>query len=124
MKPIGIPISDAIPTICRLPTMALAIPPPTSPVALGSCVKKFQSRDLPPLYSRNARITNSEETAMVAQMPVAESITQFTVLRQRKRISSSPFGAFSGGRDDEQSRHAVDDDGKAEKHEAEFHQSG
>src|SRR6516225_4349420 len=119
MKPIGIPISDAIPTICRLPTMALAIPPPTSPVALGSWVKKFQSRDLPPLYSRNARMTNSDETAITAQTPVLESITQFTAFRQRKRIRLRPPGAFTGGGDNEQSRHAVDDDGQTKKNQSE-----
>src|SRR5215469_11438236 len=105
----GIPISEAIPTICRLPTMAFAIPPPTSPVALGSCVKKFQSSDLPPLYSRKAKITIKEDTAINAQIPVLESITQFTALRQPKRIRLRPLGILSGGGNDQQSRHTVDD---------------
>ena len=48
MTPIGTPIAAATASNTRVPTMALAIPPPTSPVGLGSWVKKFQSSEEAP----------------------------------------------------------------------------
>ena len=43
--PTGIPITDPILIRIRLPTIAFAIPPPSSPTGLGSCVKKSRLRD-------------------------------------------------------------------------------
>ena len=80
----GMPISAATPTISKVPTMALAIPPPVSPGGLGNCVKKFQLSELAPLYSRQPRITNSMATVTTVQTPVRVSITLFTNLRHVK----------------------------------------
>ena len=41
-------MTAAIASRMMVPTIALAIPPPVSPVGLGSWVKKFQSRDEAP----------------------------------------------------------------------------
>src|SRR4051794_30796752 len=121
------PISAARATICTLPRMALAMPPPASPGDSGSFVKKFQSSDLPPLYTRKPRMTKSVVTVTAAQMPVRVSITLFTVLRQ---ASDLPFGfgilsgrSFPRSGDYQKPGEAVDDNGEQEKHEAKLHQS-
>jgi hypothetical protein len=50
--PSGTPTRLAIPRSSIVPTMALAIPPPVSPVGFGSWVKKFQSSELHPCTTR------------------------------------------------------------------------
>ena len=40
MQPIGTAKSAAIPMRISVPTIALAMPPPTSPTGFGMCVKK------------------------------------------------------------------------------------
>ncbi len=46
MSPTGSPISAASSSSFKLPTMALAMPPPVSPTGFGSLVKKSQLSDL------------------------------------------------------------------------------
>jgi hypothetical protein len=53
--PIGIPKHPASPINVNVPVMALAIPPPGSPAAPGSLVKKSQFRADSPVWARNAR---------------------------------------------------------------------
>src|ERR1700732_3971954 len=73
-KPTGKPISAANISNFKLPTIALAIPPPVSPTGLGSCVKKFQFNDLPPFQIKYPRIKNKIETTPSAATPVRLSI--------------------------------------------------
>src|SRR6202451_988026 len=84
-NPTGRPIKAANISSFRLPTMALAIPPPVSPTGLGSCVKKFQLSDVPPFQIRYPRIKNRIETTPSAAIPVRLSITKFSDFRQIMR---------------------------------------
>src|SRR6516165_6060136 len=67
------------------PTIALAIPPPTSPGGLGSCVRNAQFRDCTPLISRyknmaiNGKITNTAAA-------IANNVAQLLVSRRNTLI--------------------------------------
>ena len=86
INPTGRPINAAMPTISRLPTMALANPPPSSPAGSGSLVKKLQLSEEAPLEIRSPRIRNSTETVSTVTTPVSVSITALRDLRQRSRV--------------------------------------
>ena len=75
-------MTAAINTICALPMMAFAIPPPSSPGGFGSCVKKSKFSALPPFHSRKPRIQKSTQTAARAQAAVTVNISPFTSFLQ------------------------------------------
>src|SRR5258708_24460107 len=76
------PLTAEIKRICALPRMALAMPPPSSPGGLGSCVKKSRFSDLPPFQTRNPRIQKSTQTAARAHAAVRLNIKPFTSFLQ------------------------------------------
>ena len=57
--PMGVDTSTVKPTIIRLPTMALARPPPSEPGAGVDWVNMFQSSAAKPLVSSTLRIQSS-----------------------------------------------------------------
>src|SRR4029453_10144236 len=64
------PPHTAIPIMMRLPTMALATPPPGSPTGLGRCVKKSRLSAEDPLMRRKAKIRSSGQTTTRAERNV------------------------------------------------------
>src|SRR5579864_7535119 len=84
IRPTGKPITAASSKSFKLPTMALAIPPPVSPTGFGSCVKRFQFREAPPCQIKYPRIRNNTETTDKAATPVRVSITTLSDFRQIK----------------------------------------
>src|SRR5271154_4054302 len=88
----GTPISEAANSNFALPTIALAIPPPTSPTGLGSCVKNAQLIDVTPLYTRYPRIRNRIATETNAQTPVIVNMRLLRNFLQRSRkLIGCPF---------------------------------
>ncbi len=82
-KPIGTPISAASNSSFALPTIAFAMPPPTSPTGLGNWVKKSKLMDRAPFQTRKPRMNTSTETATKAHNPAAPNMNRFTALRHR-----------------------------------------
>ena len=69
------PIQLASSSNLALPRRALAMPPPDSPTGVGSLVKKFQVKLVPPWKNRYPRIKSSVPTAKKVQTPVRLSMT-------------------------------------------------
>src|SRR4051794_14872898 len=91
-RPTGTAKAVAQPTTLRVPTMALASPPPS--VALGgggSSVKNSQSSESAPLTSRYDRITTSRPMVMNTHAPSTAVMTALAA-----RAETSP-GRTSGG---------------------------
>jgi hypothetical protein len=66
-----------------VPTMAFAMPPPTSPTGLGSCVKNATLMAEAPCTSRNAKI--STRGAMTRSAESAETADIAALVRWRRR---------------------------------------
>src|SRR5580658_9521443 len=81
--PIGTPTTLAIASSSMVPTMALAMPPPSSPVGFGSWVKKFQSSELAPCFRRKYVTRNRGAMTAPAQMTSTTVTAVLFILRQR-----------------------------------------
>src|SRR5574337_111764 len=73
--PRGSPRQDARPTRLKVPTMALAMPPPRSPTGLGNWVKKSRLTAEAPWYTRKTRIRIRERITINAERAVRLAIT-------------------------------------------------
>ena len=79
--PMGVDTSTVKPTISRLPTMALAKPPPSEPGAGVDCVNMFQSKAAKPLDSSTLRIQSS--TNRPSAMAPSERVRPMALERRR-----------------------------------------
>ncbi len=74
-----------MPSILALPTSALAIPPPVSPVGFGKAVKNARLSDRPPLTTRYPSTKKSTEMLSSVNTAVMPSMTRLTSRRRRLR---------------------------------------
>jgi len=79
--PTGVETSTVKPTINRLPTMALARPPPSEPGAGVDWVNRFQSSAANPFVSRTLRIQSS--TNRPSPIAPSDSVRPMVLARWR-----------------------------------------
>ena len=82
--PIGRPKPDAARIRTSVPTIALAMPPPSSPGGLGICVKNATLSDDAPTRTRCPRMKISGSVAATAARNVTPTMTTLTT---RRRVS-------------------------------------
>ncbi len=84
--PRGSPIRLAMPTMIKVPTIALATPPPVSPAGTGILVKKSSEILLAPLAIRVRRISSRGSTASSTARTMRPTIALLFQRRSRGRF--------------------------------------
>src|SRR5690348_11222005 len=124
--PRGTPMMLARPSSMIEPTMALAMPPPSSPIGLGICVKNAQFSSPKPRKSTVPRIRKSGTVTTRAASVIEPSASQLESLRRketvRKGLGKGPRRHSPSDRPDQQASQGIHNEGDNEQDQRHFHQ--
>src|SRR5208283_4256365 len=128
--PNGSPIRLATAKISPVPTIAFAIPPPTSPGGFGVWVRKARFTEPIPLITRYTKMASSG-TSTSTTASTANTVAPWLMMRRPRLTSCGAEGDTElgthprsppGDAPDQQPRQRVDDESHNEKSQPDLHQ--
>src|ERR1700760_3786023 len=125
--PSGTPIMLAVTSNITEPTIALATPPPISPIGLGICVRKSQFSPPTPRTIMVPRIRNNGTVTISAPSVISPRATILVSLRRREMVvginlGNGPRRHSARDRPDQQSGQCVHNQRNHKQNQRHFHQ--